>query len=58
MSAQTIRQRSNPNGAQLKADLIAKADLKQQEEERESKAAGKEFVPPNYTVKQLLNAIP
>jgi len=56
MSAPALRQRSN--GAQLKAELIAKAELKEQEEERQTLAEGKLFVPPNFTVKQLLGAIP
>jgi omega-6 fatty acid desaturase (delta-12 desaturase) len=51
----TIRQRP---GQPQKDTLIAQATLKQQSEEAAAVAAGKVFVPPTYTIKQLLDAIP
>lgn len=54
MSSSSLRQRP---GAAEKAELIRSAELKQIKEERELSPAQK-FVPPPFTVKQLLDAIP
>jgi omega-6 fatty acid desaturase (delta-12 desaturase) len=57
MSTASIRQRSTA-GQQQKEALMQKAEVKQQSEEAAAIAQGKQFVPPTYTIKQLLDAIP
>jgi 23S rRNA A2030 N6-methylase RlmJ len=53
----TVRQRNVP-GQQQKEALMAQADIKAREEEQQMLAAGQKFVPPPFTIKQLLDAIP
>lgn len=57
----SIRQRSSTTqpGSAEKAELMRQAELKEQREASEAElSSGQKFVPPQFTVKELLNAIP